>query len=253
MVNRDNLVAFLREFLSVDNYLDDFSYNGLQVEGKESIEKIVGGVSVSLKLIEEAIHRHADTILVHHGLYWKGTPPLAVRSMKKRLKLLLDHNINLFAYHLPLDAHDEVGHNVAILKTLGLPVTGNFGLWEGRYFGKYARLDDPLPRDEIFRRIREKIWDNALILPFGPETIRTVAVASGSSCSSLPEAIEKGIDLFITGEPKEWCEPLARDEGINVVFAGHYHTERFGVIELGRLLEKKFGVGFEFVDVWEHI
>ncbi len=252
-MNRDVLLSFLNEYLEVEKFRNDNSYNGLQVEGKKEIRKLVGGTTISVELIRRAVDEGADVILVHHGLFWKDVPPVIVRSMKRRLELLIRHEINLFAYHIPLDYHNEVGNNVQLLKILSLPVTGDFGVWREMPVGKYAELEKPLKLEEIVERVKEKIRKDPLVLPFGKKEVKRIAVVSGGGCSTLPEAVERGMDLFITGEPAEWCESYAKDEGINVVFAGHYHTERFGVMALGELLKRRFGIWFEFVEVEERI
>ena len=252
-MKREELLCFLNEYLELEKFKEDTSYNGLQVEGKEEVMKIVGGVTISIELIKEAIKRGADTILVHHGLYWKNVKPIAVGYVAKRVKLLLQNNLNLIAFHIPLDYHNEVGNNVQLLRKLELPVSGDFGTWRGMPVGKFAELKESLERKELIRRITERINPKALIFPFGENKIKKVAVISGGGCESLAEAIEKKMDFFITGEPREWSESVAKDEGINVVFAGHYHTERLGVMALGNLLKEKFGLEFEFVEIEEKI
>ncbi len=252
-MEREELRKFLDEYLDARNFANDNSYNGLQVEGSEEIRKLVGGTSISVELIERAIEKDADAILVHHGLFWKDVPPILRRSMKRRVELLIKHDINLFAYHIPLDYHDEVGNNVQLLKLLGLPVTGDFGTWRGMPVGKYAELEEPTELEKIVEKVKERIRKDPLIFPFGKKEVKRIAVVSGGGCSTLPEAVDKGFDLFITGEPMEWCESYAKDEGINVIFAGHYHTERFGVMALGELLKRRFGIEFEFVEIEERI
>ncbi len=169
------------------------------------------------------------------------------------MKLLIDNDINLFSYHLPLDAHGEVGNAVQLLIRLNLSVTGRFGFLEGNYVGASSVLEREIPLDVIVSNVMLHIKRDPLVLPFRPKYIKRVAVVTGSGCSFIEEAIHKGFDLFITGEPKEHCWPVAKDEGINVIFAGHYHTEKFGIIALGGVIEEKFGVKFTFIDIEEPI
>ena len=153
-MEREELLSFLDDYLEVKSFQDDTSYNGLQVEGRKEINKLVGGVTISLELIKKAIAAKADGIIVHHGLFWKDVPPIVVRSMKRRIELLIKHEINLFAYHIPLDYHNVVGNNVGILRALGLPLSGDFGQWRGMPVGKYAELERSVDRDQIVERVR---------------------------------------------------------------------------------------------------
>jgi len=253
MIKNFQLEKFLNNFLEVQDFSNDIGYNGLQVEGKEKINKIVGAVTISVELIKKAIEKKADAIIVHHGLFWKDVSPLIKRWMKKRVKLLVENEINLFAYHIPLDYHEKVGNNVQILKSLGIKPKGDFGIWKGMKVGKWGSLSKPVSLETIVSRVKEKISQNLLVFDFGENKIKTVAVVSGGGSSCLPEAVEKGFDLFITGEPTEWTESYAKDNEINVIFAGHYNTEKFGVIALGNYLAKKFKIKFEFVEIPERI
>jgi len=246
-MNRDRIINF------VDGYLDsksikDRSQNGLQVEGKMEVGKIVFGVSASLELIRRAAAAGADMIVVHHGLFW-GRPLPVKGPFRKKLETLLNNGITLAAWHLPLDKHPLSGNNAQILKLLGAGRLKPFGVYDGVTIGFKGSFPRPKPVREIIKTLRGRLSADILPLNFGPENIRTLGVVSGGGQSMFPQAIEAGLDLYITGEVSEHVQETARENGTNFISAGHYNTEKTGVWALEKLLRSRFRVKTEFIDV----
>lgn len=248
MIFRDDLAAYLADFLNVSDF-SDLGPNGLQVEGRTEIRKIVTAVSASVELFESALKKSADAVLVHHGLIWNFERPLYRGSYKKRVQLLLENELNLFAYHLPLDAHEEVGNNIRIARLLGLQAPEPFGEYKGRFVGFRGVFPGEPIAEEVFERIKAAINPQALIFPYGPRTVQRAGIISGGAQKEVQQAVAGGLDLYITGEVSEHILHYVKEEGIHFVAAGHYATERFGVQALGEHLQEKFDVEVEFVDL----
>ncbi len=248
MISRDELSRYMADYLRIGDF-EDLGPNGLQVCGKEEISKIVTGVSASVELFEEALRREADAVIVHHGIIWNFERPLYRGSYKKRIKLLLENDLNLFAFHLPLDAHEGVGNNRVIADTLGLRNQQPFGRYKGFFIGFRGEFSEPLPAQKVFEAITRKINSGALIFPFGPEKIKTVGVISGGAQKEVQQAVGEELDLYLTGEVSEHIFHYVKEEGIHFVAAGHYATERFGIKALGDHLKNRFPVEVEFVDI----
>jgi len=246
-MDRDKLVSYINRFLKIDEF-DDLGPNGLQVEGKAEIKKIVTGVTACVELFEKALAQNADAIIVHHGIIWNFERPIYRGSYKKRVKLLLENDLNLLAYHLPLDAHEIVGNNIQIAKQLEMLDIEPFGDYKGMTIG-FSGDVEPVSSKKFFNRIRILINENALIFPFGPEKIKSVGIISGAGQKEIQQAVLKGLDVFITGEVSEHIMHYAREEGIHFVAAGHYATERYGIIALSRHLKSKFNIDVEFIDI----
>lgn len=248
MAHRDAIVTFLDEQLPYGEF-DDQSFNGLQVEGKEQVTKIVTGVSAGKELFARAAEAEADFIVVHHGHYWRyGTPSLTGWE-KQRVDILLDHNMSLYASHLPLDKHAKFGNNALLLNLLNAEIVDDF-LEHNRETSSYTGM---IMRgkhlDEIVGILETSLKTKCITLPFGPAIVRTVAVVSGGGgYRAFAEAMDAGVDLFITGDTAEIYND-AKDSGTNVIFAGHHATERLGVKALGEVLQKTFEVRVEFIDV----
>jgi dinuclear metal center YbgI/SA1388 family protein len=228
----------------------DYCPNGLQVPGRAEVARIATGVSASAELFERASSEHADLLIVHHGLFWgTGQAPIDAR-MKRRLKLLFDADMSLAAYHLPLDAHPEVGNNALIARALGADALEPFALHEGEPIGFVARFrGDGLDVSVFLARVAELTERTPLVFDAGPERVRGVAIISGGGSSYLADAVAAGADAFLTGEPTERVMTEAREAGIHFVAAGHYATETFGVRRVGEHLSQRFGVEHVFVDV----
>lgn len=246
-MKRDKLLQEINEYLLSDQF-SDLGPNGLQVEGREDIQKVVTGVSASVELFEEAIKQQADAIIVHHGIIWNFERPLYRGGYRKRVKLLLDNDINLFAWHLPLDAHEEVGNNVQIARLLNLTGVEKFGDYKGSYIGYRGQLPAISARD-IFDTIMNKINKSALIYPYGPDRVHTVGIISGGAQKEVTQAVNQHLDMYITGEVSEHILHYVKEEGIHFVAAGHHATERFGIQALGGYLKQRYGLDVQYVEV----
>lgn len=253
MIARDELLDYCSGLLSVNSF-KDYCPNGLQVEGADKIECIVAGVTANQALIEAAIARGADTLLVHHGYFWRGEDPV-VRGMKRtRLGLLLQHNINLIAYHLPLDAHAIYGNNAGLGQALGFasaqPVEGfaEAGLlW-------HAELDEAVSASALQQRLTDKLMREPLYIAGGSGAggagnIRRVAWCTGGAQQFISAAADSGADAYITGEVSEQTVHIARERGIHFYAAGHHATERFGAQALANHLGERFSLQTTFVDI----
>lgn len=247
MIKRNELTRYLNNYLSAADF-HDVGPNDLQVEGKEDISKIVTGVSACVALFEKAIEQQADAVIVHHGLIWEFERPIYKGGYKKRIKALLENDINLYGYHLPLDAHPVVGNNIVLANLLGLNKVKLFGDHGGQLIGMRGALDGTDP-GTIFELIRDKINPDALIYPYGPDKIYNVGVISGGAQKDVKQAVLQGLDLYLTGEVSEHTMHYVKEEGIHFAAAGHHATERFGVRALGDHLRDKFKLEVEFIDV----
>ncbi len=227
----------------------DYGPNGLQVPGPDAVRHVVTGVSASAELFERAAAEQADLVLVHHGLFWGEPAGPITPALKRRLKLLFDHEMALAAYHLPLDAHPEIGNNALIAKELHATATEPFAEHRGRAIGRIAHFDPPRPRDELIAQIATLTAREPLVFPAGPDRIGRLGIVSGGAADDVTEAIERGLDAFLTGEPAERIMSIAQEGRITFVAAGHYATETFGIRALGDLLAERFGVRHTFVDV----
>ncbi len=228
----------------------DYGPNGLQVPGKASVARVATGVSASAELFERAIAARADLLVVHHGLFWgRGAAPIDA-PMKRRLRLLFDADVSLAAYHLPLDAHPEVGNNALIARALGATELEPFAEHEGETIGFLARFPGEGPgASALFERVAQLTERTPLVFDAGPERVESVAIVSGAGASYLPDAIAAGADAFLTGEPAERVMSEAREAAIHFIAAGHYATETFGVRRLGEHLGERFAVEHTFIDV----
>ena len=240
------LLGYLDELLSPGDF-DDYGPNGLQVPGPERVEVIATGVSAHRELFEGAAEAGAQLVIAHHGLFWDFHPRTLSPTMKERLRLLFDNDIALASYHLPLDAHPDVGNNALICAALGLERSEPFGEHRGRSVGFVGRSAGGVPFDELRARCAEVFGQEPFTWPSGPDLVRSVGVVSGAAASSFGEAIARGLDAFLTGEPAEHVMADARESGTHFIAAGHYATETFGVRRLGELLAAEFGVEHRFV------
>jgi dinuclear metal center YbgI/SA1388 family protein len=237
-----DLIGFLNALLNPSAF-DDYGPNGLQVPGKDQVGTLVTGVSASTALFQRAVEERADLVLVHHGLFWGAMGPIDAQ-LKRRLQLLFDHDIALAAYHLPLDAHPEVGNNALLAQAIGAtdpqPFVG---------IGIRARLDGISP-GELHARVREATGGREpLAFLAGPDAVHTVGIVSGGAAKHLKDAIAAGLDAFLTGEPREPVMNDARENAIHFLAAGHYATETFGVRALGERLAAEFGIRHVFADL----
>lgn len=247
MVSLDELTAWLDEYLAAQDGAD-WCPNGLQVAGRPAVRRVVAGVSASVALLDAAIERGADAVLVHHGLLWHAVTQRVVGSQRQRLKRLLENDISLLAYHLPLDRHPEVGTAATVARGLGWRDLEPFGDHRGRPTGVSGRVDDETLAQQV-ARIRATLGREPLAFDGGRAHIRRAAVVTGDAFDEFQRAVAAGCDLFLTGEPKERAMDLAREEGVHFVAAGHYHTEAPGVRALTARLAERFGLEAEFVDL----
>jgi dinuclear metal center YbgI/SA1388 family protein len=246
-VRRDALVSYLDQYL--DSRGEDYGPNGLQVEGREEIRKVVTGVSACRELFVRAREAGADAVLVHHGLFWEGMPRTLTGFQFQRVAELIRGEMSLLAYHLPLDRHLEVGNNAVAGRQLGLRRIEPFGLHAGLPLGVKGLFPEPLSAAELVDRCRRVYAQEPLAYLAGPESISTLGIISGGGQRELYTAIEEGLDAYVTGEVTEWVMNVAREAGIHYLAAGHYATERLGVRALGEHLAERFGIEVEFIDV----
>ncbi|MCV2366668.1 Nif3-like dinuclear metal center hexameric protein [Roseateles oligotrophus] len=245
MPQRHVIDLHLKRLLEVDRF-KDYGPNGLQVEGRDEIRHIVCGVTASLALIEAAIDAGADAILVHHGLFWRGQDGRVTGWMKQRLARLLAADVNLFAYHLPLDAHAEFGNNAQLGRLFGWPVDGRFGEQD---LGFTASLAAPQSL-AVFGAQLERQLDRAVLVAGGDSReINRVGWCSGGAQGYFEGAIAAGVDVFVTGEISEPQAHLAAETGVAFIAAGHHATERYGVQAVAAHLAQELGVTQQFIDI----
>ncbi|NTS78722.1 Nif3-like dinuclear metal center hexameric protein [Catenovulum sp. SM1970] len=247
-MNTKKLLNYLNTYLSA-NKIKDYCPNGLQVEGGENIQRIITGVTASQALIDQAVEQKADAIIVHHGYFWKGEPAQVVGMKKNRLKTLLENDINLIAYHLPLDVHPEVGNNAQLAQLLGLTITGGMTPGDPMSVGNLAELSSPVQLDDFAKLVAQKLNRDPLVEAAGKNEIKTVALCTGGAQDFIDQAALLGADLYITGEVSERTILSARELGINFIAAGHHATERYGVKALGEHLAKEFKLDVAFIDI----
>ena len=248
MADIASLIAALDELLDPGGYAD-LGPNGLQVPGAREVTRVVTGVSAQRQLIERAVELEAQLVLVHHGLFWDFQPTGLTPLLAERLRPLFKHDINLAGYHIPLDAHAELGNNALLAQALGCESHEPFGSYKGRPIGRKALFGGGITVRELRDRIRAATHRDPLIQGSGPERLRAIGIVSGSAADMLPQALEAGLDGFLTGEPREHVMAEAQESGIHFIAAGHYATETFGVRALGDLLAERFGVEHMFVDI----
>ena len=248
MASRDAIIAFLDGLLDAQGW-DDYGPNGLQVPGGEEVGVVATGVSAHRELFERAAGEGAHLVLCHHGLFWDSQPRALSPHMKDRLRTLFDADMSLAAYHLPLDAHPEVGNNALICEALGLTRSDTFGEHRGRPIGFVGRAPEVLGLSELVDRCTAAFGREPLVFEGGPDSIQTVGVVSGGGASHVADAAARGLDVLLTGEPAEPSMAEAREAGIHFIAGGHYATETFGVRRLGDLLAERFDVDHRFIDV----
>ncbi|OEE31166.1 Nif3-like dinuclear metal center hexameric protein [Vibrio anguillarum] len=242
------LEALLNQKLN-PQLIKDYCPNGLQVEGRTEIKKIVTGVTASQALIEQAIERNADALLVHHGYFWKSEPE-SIRGMKgHRIRALIRNDINLYAYHLPLDIHPELGNNKLLADLLGIHVDGGL---EGhpQSVAMFGHFEQALTADELSQRIEQALQRRPLhVAPSSNKIIKTVGWCTGGGQDYVDLAAQHGLDAFISGEISERTTYSAREQNIHYFSAGHHATERYGVEALGEWLASEYGFEVEFIDI----
>ena len=242
------LVAYCNHYLAVDEF-KDYCPNGLQIEGKQEVQKIVCGVTACEALIERAIELDADALLVHHGFFWKNEKPQLTGIKGRKIKRLMQHDISLLAYHLPLDAHPKVGNNVQLNQFFNTQIKGDFYSYQGKSIALYGDLEQAVTIDQLVKKLANDLQRKPLLLRGDERKIQRIAWCSGGAQGGFDEAIEQGADVYISGEVSESTFHLAQESGVHYLAAGHHATERYGVQALSRHLAEQFLIEYEFVDV----
>ncbi|HEX6309257.1 MAG TPA: Nif3-like dinuclear metal center hexameric protein [Longimicrobiales bacterium] len=246
MAELKEIVAYLDEYLAVGAIPDAAeALNGLQVESSGRVGRVAAAVDGSERTIREAVARGCDLLLVHHGLFWDGNRPVTGRRYR-RLEPLLRHDVAVYAAHLPLDVHPEVGNNAVLARELGIELAGRFGEYEGIELGWWGHLE--VKREVLAARLDDLLGRRVRMLAFGPDVVRRVGVITGGAGSMIGSAAAAGLDAYITGEGAHHTYFDAEDARLNVFYGGHYATETWGVRALARHLEERFGLPWEFLD-----
>lgn len=244
-VQRDTLVRWLNEYLRV-NQISDMSMNGLQIEGTGTVRRVAASVDTSVKTLQHAADSGADLLLVHHGLFW-GEPLPVTGPHRERLRVAISADLNLYAAHLPLDAHPEVGNSAMIARALSLQNARPFAAWMGTEAGVYGELPFEQSLQDFADRIQKLTGEICLVHGGGIPTVGRVGIVSGSGAGHIAEAAALGLDTLLTGEPEHKHFNDAFEYRVNVVYAGHYETEVFGVRALAAKLEEEFGLPWQFL------
>ena len=246
----NDLNNYLNSLLQPERF-SDYCPNGLQVEGKQEINKIATGVTASMALLEAALQANADAVLVHHGYFWRGESLPITGIKKRRIQFLLQHDINLFAYHLPLDAHETLGNNVMLAKQLGLTITSKAGT--GKTGEKemllLAELNPTQSLQTFANLVEAKLARKPQVIGDLAKTVKTIALCTGAAQGYIEQAVAANADVYISGEISEQTVHVARESGMSYISAGHHATERYGIRELGEHLAQKFGLQHAFIDI----
>ncbi|SEM96695.1 Nif3-like dinuclear metal center hexameric protein [Nitrosomonas marina] len=244
-MHRNELEQYVNQLLEIPRF-KDYCPNGLQVEGRANIHTIVTGVTASRALLEAAVPHRADAILVHHGYFWRGENACITGMKARRLELLLTNKINLFAYHLPLDYHTELGNNAQLAKRLEFIETGRFGEQDIVVHGKLA---EPMLLRALGEKISRVLKRKPLVIGNPEQNIQRIAWCTGAAQGYIDAAIAQNVDAYLTGEISEQTVHAARESGVALIAAGHHATERYGIQALGEHLSTKFGFEHRFIDI----
>jgi len=247
-IARNELVSYTNQLLNIERFAD-YCPNGLQVEGAAEVRKIVSGVTASQALLEAAVAAGADTVLVHHGYFWKSEAAPIVGMKQRRIKTLLNNEMNLLAYHLPLDAHPELGNNAQLAKRLGLSVEAGMDAELATSIGLVGRLPEAVAGADFAAHVEQVLGRKPLFVAGNEQPIQRIAWCTGGAQGYIDKALALGVDAYLTGEVSEATVHTARECGIHFFSAGHHATERYGVQALGEHLAQHFGLEHEFIDV----
>lgn len=245
MIALNTLVETANDLLDIHRF-KDYAPNGLQLEGRSDVRKIVSGVTASQAMIDAAIGADADVLLVHHGWFWRGEDQRIVGMKKRRIKALLDNDVSLLGYHLPLDAHPELGNNAQLAKRLGFVRDGAMNA-EG--VGDFGHLPQAMTVDELSQQMQSSLGRTITVVEAGEHPVKTIAWCTGGAQSYIGQAIALGVDAFVSGEISEQTTHEARENGVHYFAAGHHATERYGVPALGTYLAEQFGIAHQFIDI----
>ena len=247
-VSLSDVVAEANRLLGPERF-QDYCPNGLQVEGRAAVRLLVSGVTASLDLLEAARDAGADAILVHHGYFWKNEAPCVVGMKQRRLRLLLENGISLLAYHLPLDAHPELGNNAQLARRLGLEITGGLQPGARDPIGNIGRLAAARSAVDFAGFVAKQLGREPLLIAGGDHPIRTIGWCTGGGQGYIEDAAALGVDAFLSGEISEQTVHCARELGIHFIAAGHHATERYGAPAVGEFLAKSLGFEHRFIDM----
>ena len=241
----NELEIYLNQLLDV-GHIHDYCPNGLQVEGRSEVRKLISGVTASFDLLQAAVAAGADAVLVHHGYFWRGENQCLTGMKRRRIALLMEHDISLFAYHLPLDAHLELGNNTQLGRRLGFIETGRFG---EQSIAAQGTLPQAMTLKDLRINVEHLLSRKPLVIGDEAKPVQRIAWCTGAAQNYFDEAIHLGVDAFITGEISEQTVHAARESGVAFIAAGHHATERYGAQALGEHVTQKFGIAHQFVDV----
>lgn len=249
MARRDDIITFCSQTLDIGTFAD-YGPNGLQVPGSAEIGAVATCVSAHLESISRAIEAGADLLIAHHGLFWDFHARSLSKPMAARLKAALEADLNVAGYHLPLDAHREIGNNALLCKALGFTVSNEvFGEAKGSAIGIVGRHPDGIAAAALLDAVRSKISPEPLVFDAGPDVVRSIGIVSGAGSGMISEAVSLGLDALLTGEPAEHAMADAREGALHFIAAGHYATETLGIRRLGDLVAERFDVSHAFIDV----
>ncbi len=248
MVTNQQLQSTIDDLLNAGAF-SDYAPNGLQVEGRREVKRLLSGVTASQALLDQALAWDADAILVHHGYFWRGEDARVVGMKARRLCTLLGHGINLFAYHLPLDAHEKLGNNARLGALLGIEPEGRFDTGTAVPLGWHGRLPEPMSLQAFVGRVEDVLGRRPTVVDGGEHVVERVAWCTGAAQGFIDGAADLGVDLYLSGEISEPTVHVARERGLHYLAAGHHATERYGVQALGEHLADQFGLTHRFVDV----
>lgn len=246
-MKRAELVEYLNQYLRIDE-IPDYGPQGLQVEGREDVRKIVGMVDAQLPCVAAALEANADLLLVHHGIFWGPAAPLR-GSLGNLVRAIMGSGLNLFAAHLSLDAHPEVGNNAELARRLGLETVGRWAKVNGVDLAVLAEEENGVKVDYLVDRYEQTVGPVKVVQAHGPRIVHRVGIMSGSGAKYIYEAKALGCDLYVTGETSHANYYDALNAGLNVIYGGHYTTETVGVQALGLHLQERFDLDFEFIDL----
>lgn len=246
MASLQEIITFLDTELRIAE-IPDYSgaVNGLQLENGGTVTKVAAAVDASLPVVEAAVAAGADLLVVHHGMFWQGLQPLT-RAYYRKIKTAIEGGLAIYSAHLPLDVHPELGNNAILARELGLEIRGALLPWKGIHLGLLGQVDGS--RDGLVSRLEGIVGGPVHLCPGGPEHVVAAGICTGGAGSQIAEAAAAGIDTFITGEGPHWSYPLAEELGVNLLYAGHYATETFGVKALASRLANDFGIESTFID-----
>ncbi len=248
MLELEELVNHLHQYLSVEQF-KDYAPNGLQVQGKPKIKKIISGVTASDALIDAAIEKKADAILVHHGFFWSQENPCITGIKHARLKKLLQNDISLLAYHLPLDVHPEVGNNTQLAKLLDLKIEKTIPAFSVPNLFFIGKPNKKISANDFALLVEQQLQRKPLWIPGESKFIESIAWCTGAAQRGIDLAVDIKVDAYLTGEISEHTVYVARETGIHFFSAGHYATERYGVRALGNYLQQQFSIEHEFIEI----